>query len=81
MTPFLSFGDRLREARKDLGLTQLELARLIRVHKSEISHYEVKDQVPGFWHLVELAAVLNVSLDWLTCLVNEKRPLRHDSRT
>lgn len=67
------FADRVREARKEAGLSQADLAKRVRVHKSEISNYE-NGTHPAYWNLIELARALNVSLDWL-CGLSSKREL------
>lgn len=74
--PYQSFGQRLQIVRKDLGLTQKEVSAAIRMHKSEVSAYERGRQMPTFWSLCELARALNVSIDWLAGLTDERRPLK-----
>lgn len=73
--PYETFAVRLRRTRKELGLTQKEVAARIKKCKSEISQYET-GTLPSFWNLCELARALNVSLDWLCGLTDERRPLK-----
>jgi transcriptional regulator with XRE-family HTH domain len=76
--PYATFGQRLQIARKELGMTQREVALGLRIHKSEISGYERDCTKPTFWNLAQLAKMLNVSLDWLCGLTDERRPLKEN---
>lgn len=58
-------GNRLREARKNKGLTQEELGNLIGVGKSAICCYEKEARNPTLESIVELIEVLGVSADYL----------------
>ena len=61
----VEFGNRLRELRKQKGMTQKQLASLIGVKNSIISFYEVGDRIPSPEIIIKLAAVLHVSSDYL----------------
>ena len=50
----MTIGDRLRQARKDAGLTQAKLARLSGVNQARISGLETGTQEQSVY-LVELA--------------------------
>lgn len=52
---------RIRVLRKAKGLTQVQLAALVGVHKTAVWHWEA-DQLPGWEHLPELAAALGVTV-------------------
>ena len=65
------FGVLLRQLRKKKGLTQQQLADKINIDKSNISKYESNVQTPSHEVMVELAAIFNVSLDYLTGLSNK----------
>ena len=58
-------GGRLREARKQRGLTQTELGELIGVGKSAICCYEKETRNPTLEALLELINVFGVSADYL----------------
>ena len=66
----VEFGKRLRELRKDKGLTQKQLASLIGVRNSVISFYELGDRIPSPEVIRKLSATLHVSADYLldTCI-------------
>lgn len=59
------FGKRLQSARKSLGVTQDELADRISVDRNHITRMERGIRVCSIDLLVELAAALNVSTDYL----------------
>lgn len=62
----MSFGKRLSLARKNLKLTQPELARLCGWEsQSRISMYERDQREPSNRELVRLADILGVTIDWL----------------
>lgn len=58
-------GNRLREVRKNKGLTQTELGDLIGVGKSAICCYENELRNPTLEALIELMHVFGVSADYL----------------
>lgn len=61
----MSFGSRLREARKNAGLTQQELANKIGTAKSTITGYEKDAREPDVMKIWEIIKALNVSGEWL----------------
>lgn len=61
----MSFGSRLREARKNAGLTQQELANKIGTAKSTIAGYEKDAREPDVMKIWEIIKVLNISGEWL----------------
>lgn len=58
-------GDRIKQARTALELTQAELAQKTSVSRSAIVHYEQGNAVPGSVELVKLADVLQLSPNYL----------------
>lgn len=62
-----SFGDRLREARIAVGLTQEQLGFALGVTKSSVSAWENERETPSFRVLPDLRATLKQSLDELIC--------------
>lgn len=61
----MDFGTKIKELRKQNGLTQQQLASRIGVTKSVISFYELKERAPSPDTLVKLAQVFHVSTDYL----------------
>jgi transcriptional regulator with XRE-family HTH domain len=60
-----AFAQRLRRIRREKGLTQRELARLVGCETVLISRYERAGGLPKFDTLVALAEVLHISTDEL----------------
>lgn len=63
-----TFGERLRELRKEAGLGQITLAEKLGVGKSVISLWELNKCEPTLSNLVAIARFFDVSLDWLAGL-------------
>ena len=62
----LDFGKKVRAQRKNLGLTQDELAGLIQVGPAAVGHWERGRNLPSSLdHLHALAGALGVSACWL----------------
>lgn len=59
------FGKRLQNVRKALGITQEELAAQLRVDCNHVSRMERGVRVCSIDLLVEIAALLDVSTDYL----------------
>lgn len=75
-----SIGNRIRQARAKLGLTQEQLAKELHTSKSSISDWEIGDNLPKIPGAIELAQKAEVSLDWLlTGSENDSNnPKEHD---
>jgi transcriptional regulator with XRE-family HTH domain len=58
------FSDRLKLARAERGLSQDDLADLVKTSRTRIGRWE-SGTLPSFWSLVEIAVKCKVSLDWL----------------
>lgn len=61
------FGDRLRNARTMVGLTQEQLGFSVGVSKSSVSAWENNRERPSFQVLPALRQALQGSLDMLVC--------------
>ncbi len=74
------FGARLKAARKQRKWTQKELANQLGIRFSQLNKYECGMHVPPVEKLIELAELLNTSVDYLlTGEQNESTPL-HNTR-
>jgi transcriptional regulator with XRE-family HTH domain len=59
-------GERIKARRKELGLTQVELARLLGINQSSLSELENgESQMPKSDNLMKLAKVPRVSQAWI----------------
>ncbi len=63
-----TFGERLKDLRRERGLGQIALAQKLGVGKSVISLWELGKCEPTLSNLVAIARFFDVSLDWLTGL-------------
>lgn len=59
------FHQMIKERRKQLGMTQEELAKELNVSRSAISNWEIGRNYPDITTLIELAQMYQVSLDEL----------------
>lgn len=63
-----TFGERLRELRKEKNIGQVELAKEIGVGKSIISLWETNQCEPTLSKLITLAKFFGVTIDYLAGL-------------
>ena len=61
----LVFAQRLKQARKEMKITQVELAERIGMTQSSYTNYEQASCEPSMTKLLQFANIFNVSLDWL----------------
>lgn len=78
MTPdkkiLIQFADRVREARKNLGISQEQLAHLAGMHRTYVSSVERGERNISLLNLLSLAGVLGVDAgDLVTGLTREPR--------
>lgn len=60
-----TIGDRIRNKRKESGMTQLELANKLNITDKAISKWEQNEGNPDISILPKIAEIFNVSLDYL----------------
>ena len=60
-----TFASRLKELRKERGLTQKQLAEQTRTSERGIQNYELGERSPAFDALISLADFFGVSIDYL----------------
>ena len=58
-------GERLKELRKQQGLTQVQVAERLGLSKAVISSYEVASRHPSYDILIKMAALYGVTTDYL----------------
>ena len=68
----VTFGQRLKELRKEQCLSQDKLAELLNVSRQSYSRYENGISEPELNTIVKIADIFNVSLDYLLCRTNNK---------
>ena len=59
------FGKRLKELRREAGMTQAQLAALLLVSKTTICQWETSKQEPCLEDVAQLAKIFDVSCDYL----------------
>jgi transcriptional regulator with XRE-family HTH domain len=67
-----SLSERIKELRKNMGLTQKEFAELINVSTVSVSSYETEAKSPSLDMVINIAQKCNVSIDWLCGLSNKQ---------
>ena len=68
----MDFGDRLKELRKEYGLTQQQLAEKLGVSKSVVSFYELKDRAPSPDIVIKLSYIFNTTTDYMLGIERNK---------
>lgn len=61
----MGFAQRLKYLRKDLNLTQEDLAEKLSISRSTVAGYETERKEPDYTMLEKLADFFNVSVDYL----------------
>ena len=61
----MTFGEKLKEARKNIGLSQEELSELIGVSRAAVAKWESDKGLPDIENLKTVAKLLDVSTDYL----------------
>ena len=56
---------RLKQIRKEKGISQLKLAMDLNTNQNTISRYETGEREPGIHELIKIADYFNVSVDYL----------------
>ena len=65
-----SFGARLRRLRKNIDLSQEEVAIALGYSRVQVSNWEIERSEPDFEALNKLAKFFKVTVDYLTCRVD-----------
>lgn len=61
----MTLGEKIKEARKQCGLSQEQLAEKMAVSRSAVAKWESNNGLPDVDNLKALATLLNVSIDYL----------------
>lgn len=69
----MEFKDRLKALRKEKGLTQSKLGELLNYGYTAIANYESGRNQPSISDLKKIAAVFDVSMDYLLCVNDIRR--------
>lgn len=74
-------GERLQELRKDKGLSQEDLAKILGVSHYTVSSYECNRSDPDDKSKVILAKLFDVSVDYMVGLVDEPVSYNREGRS
>ncbi len=74
-----AMGDRIREARSRLGLTQNGVADALQVSSQAVSKWERGENAPDIAALPDLANLLGVTTDWLLGTTAPDGPTAHST--
>lgn len=66
---------RMKDLREDRDLSQEDIAKVLQTTQEQVSKYETGRQMMGIDKYVKLAKYYNVSLDYLTGLIDTPRKL------
>ena len=61
----MTFGEKLKNARKEVGLSQEQLAEKLSVSRSAVAKWEAGNGMPDVDNLKAMAVLLNTSIDYL----------------
>lgn len=67
------FHERLRQLRKDSGISQIDIAKMIDVAPITLRQYEQGKREPTIEKLMQLAMIFGVTLDDLLCFDDYRR--------
>lgn len=70
----ITIGTRLKQLREELGISQIELAKIFNISNTALSQYESGNRTPSDDLKVKLADYFDVSLDFLMGKSNSRRP-------
>ena len=71
----MEYYQRLKDLREDRDLTQEDVARVLQTTREQVSKYETGKQMMGVDKYIKLAKYYNISLDYLTGLIDTPKKL------
>ena len=71
VSPLETMGERIQQLRKNLNLTQADLARKIAISHTQMARYEIKNIYPPADVLKNLADVFGTTIDFLVMVDSE----------
>ena len=67
--------ERLRDLREDMDLNQSQIAKILGIKQQQYSRYEIGETPMKVEFYIKLAQFYNVSLDYITGLIDHPKPL------
>ena len=77
---WLNLGQRIAELRRSKGISQLCLAEMADISKEHLSNLERGNKLPSAKTLTQIASALDVSLDTLVGVDNDKSHIEIDAQ-
>ena len=71
----MTYYQRMKDLREDHDLSQEDIAKVLQTTQEQVSKYETGRQMMGIDKYIKLAKYYNVSLDYLTGLIDTPRKL------
>jgi len=68
----MNYGEKMKWIRKDSGLLQKELAKILNLSVYTYSHYETQDTIIPIKHLIAFCDYFNISIDYIFNLSSSK---------
>jgi transcriptional regulator with XRE-family HTH domain len=66
--------NRIKELRTERGITQADLAKILKISDRAVGHYENGDREPDYSTLLKIADYFDVSIDYLLGVSDIKKP-------
>ena len=70
MSNIVIIGERIKTLRRNNGLTQKDLGKILNMNKTTISHYEKGERCPSIETLVQVADYFNVDITYILGMNN-----------
>ena len=77
----MEFRERLKALRKEIGMTQIELGEKLNYGSTAIANYEAGRNQPSIPDLMKIASIFDVSMDYLLCVSDIRRPYEVSEET
>ena len=72
----MNYYQRLRDLREDRDMTQAQVAELLGTAREQYNRYELGKQEIPFHHVIALAKLYNVTIDYIAGLTDVPKKLR-----
>ncbi|MBO5373988.1 MAG: helix-turn-helix transcriptional regulator [Clostridia bacterium] len=72
----MRYYQRLRDLREDRDMTQAQVAELLGTAREQYNRYELGKQEIPFHHVIALAKLYNVTIDYIAGLTDVPKKLR-----
>lgn len=71
----MQYYQRIRDMREDMDLTQDQLVKILKMHKTTYTNYEQGKREPPFEFIIKLAKFYNVSIDYIAGITDNPEKL------